>query len=104
STIAGLVLAGAEPVWLAPDADPLYGIQHGVSPATLARALDAHPDAVAAVVLNPTYFGTVGDVAALRALTRERGTLLLVDAAHGAHFRFHPDLPLAAEDVGADLV
>lgn len=104
STIAGLILAGAQPVWLAPEADAVFGIPHGVRAATLERALEEHPDAVGAVVLHPTYYGTAGDIGALRDVTARRGKLLIADAAHGGHFHFHPDLPTAAEDVGADLV
>jgi arginine/lysine/ornithine decarboxylase len=104
STIAGIILAGVKPVWLFPDTDPLFGIQHGVSAEALAQALDEHPNAVGTVVLNPTYHGSVPDIAALGEVTRRRNKLLLVDEAHGPHFHFHPDLPVAAEDVGADLV
>jgi arginine/lysine/ornithine decarboxylase len=33
----------------------------------------------------------------------ERGKLLLVDEAHGAHFIFHPDLPPSSGEIGADM-
>jgi len=104
STIAGLILAGAQPVWLPSDADAVFGIQHGVAASTLERALDDHPDAAGAIVLHPTYYGTTADIAALRDITARRGKLLIADAAHGAHFHFHPQLPAAAEDAAADLV
>jgi arginine decarboxylase len=105
SVIAGLVHAGAEPVWLMPDYDARFGIALGVSVATVTRAFDAHPDARALFTLNPTYFGTTPDIAALAALCKRRQKLLLVDEAHGPHFHFLPgELPRAAEDVGADAV
>ncbi|MFN7923190.1 MAG: aminotransferase class I/II-fold pyridoxal phosphate-dependent enzyme [Bryobacteraceae bacterium] len=104
STVAGIVLAGADPIWLTPTCDPTFGIYHGVSAAQLDQAFRENPRAVAAVVLNPTYFGTVADIAALRGVCAQHGKFLLVDEAHGPHFHFHRELPLAGEDAGADLV
>ncbi|MFS0754555.1 aminotransferase class I/II-fold pyridoxal phosphate-dependent enzyme [Noviherbaspirillum sp. 1P10PC] len=104
SVIAGLILSGALPVWLPAATDDLFGIAHGLDLDTCRQALQAHPDAVAVAALNPTYYGSCGDIRALRELTCDHGITLLVDEAHGPHFHFHPDLPLAAEDVGADLV
>ncbi len=104
STMAGIVLAGAKPFWLTPEQDESFRIYHGVNAVDLDAAFRAHPRAVAAVVLNPTYYGTVADIRALREVCDRHGKLLLVDEAHGPHFHFHPELPLAAGDAGADLV
>jgi arginine/lysine/ornithine decarboxylase len=104
STMAGIVLAGAKPLWLVPEQDESFGIYHGVHRGDLDTAFRTHPRAVAAVVLNPTYYGTVADIRALREVCDRHGKLLLVDEAHGPHFHFHRELPLAAEDAGADLV
>ena len=104
STIAGIVLSGANPVWLMPHKDEAFGIYHGIDADQLDRAFRAHPNAVGAAVLNPTYHGTVADIRRLRAVCDKHAKLLLVDEAHGPHFHFHPNLPSAAEDAGADLV
>lgn len=104
SAIAGIVLAGANPVWLTPRRDDIYGIYHGVDASQLEAKFLEHSDAVGALVLNPTYYGTVGDIRSLRNVCDRHGKLLLVDEAHGPHFHFHPELPLAAEDAGADLI
>jgi arginine/lysine/ornithine decarboxylase len=56
------------------------------------------------VALNPTYYGTVPDIEKLCGVCREAECLLIVDEAHGPHFHFHPDLPQAAEDAGADAI
>jgi arginine/lysine/ornithine decarboxylase len=104
STIAGVVLSGARPVWLTPQKDAEIGIYHGIDAEQLDRAFREHPRAVGAVVLNPTYHGTVADIRSLRAVCDQHEKLLVVDEAHGPHFRFHEDLPTAAEEAGADLV
>jgi arginine decarboxylase len=46
----------------------------------------------------------VADVPGIAGVVRRHGALLLVDAAWGAHFGYHPRLPAAAADTGADLV
>jgi arginine/lysine/ornithine decarboxylase len=75
-----------------------------VDAAALAATLDRTPDATAAFVVSPTYFGAAADVAALADVCHERGVLLVVDEAWGAHFRFHHELPQDALAAGADAV
>jgi lysine decarboxylase len=104
SVIDGLVLSGMRPTFVAPELDPELGIAHGLTPASLAAALDETPEAVAALVVSPTYFGACADVAALAEVAHSRGAPLVVDEAWGAHLHFHPDLPTAALESGADLV
>lgn len=104
SVIAGIVHVGAVPVWLAPSLDEDFGLALGLAADKVDAAFTAHPKARALFVLSPTYFGTVPDLAALAEVCRRHGRLLLVDQAHGAHFHFHPELPVAAEDIGADAV
>lgn len=104
STIHGLVLGGLRPVFVMPAMDADLGIAHCVDAAALARTLDQTPDASAAFIVSPTYFGAAADVGALAAVCHERGVLLIVDEAWGAHFRFHDDLPQDALAAGADAV
>src|ERR1700710_3227000 len=65
SVIDGLVLSGMRPTFVAPQLDPELGIAHGLTPESRAAALEETPDAVAAMVVSPTYFGACADVAAL---------------------------------------
>jgi arginine decarboxylase len=104
SVIDGLVLSGMRPTFVAPELDPELGIAHGLTPDSLAAGLDETPEAVAALVVSPTYFGACAEVAALAEVAHSRGVPLVVDEAWGAHLHFHPDLPKAALESGADLV
>lgn len=104
SVIDGLVLSGMRPTFVAPQLDAELGIAHGLTPESLAAALEETPGAVAAMVVSPTYFGACADVAALAAVAHERGVPLVVDEAWGAHLHFHPALPDDALAGGADLV
>jgi len=104
SLIDGLVLSGLRPRFIAPELDPELGIAHCLTPEALAAALDAEPEAVAALVVSPTYFGAVADVAALAEAAHERGVPLVVDEAWGAHMTFSDQLPASALACGADAV
>src|SRR5436190_9414213 len=83
STIDGIILAGLEPGFVAPELDPELGIAHCLTPESLARALDRCPDAVAALTVSPTYFGAVADVRRLARVAHERGRPLIADDACG---------------------
>jgi arginine/lysine/ornithine decarboxylase len=104
SFIDGIILSGILPVFLAPAVDSHSGIAHGVAPATLERALTAHPDAKGVYLVSPSYFGAVSDVGAMARIAHEAGVPLMVDAAWGAHFGFSPRLPRNPVELGADLV
>ena len=104
SVIDGMVMSGLRPAFAAPELDPELGIAHSLTPDALAAALDASPNAVAAMVVSPTYFGACADLEGLAAVAHERDLPLVVDEAWGAHLHFHPDLPPDALSCGADLV
>jgi lysine decarboxylase len=53
---------------------------------------------------DPSYVGTVGDVAGLADAAHGHGVPLVVDAAWAAHFGFHPDLPRHPLELGADVM
>ena len=104
SLLLGLVLAGLTPVWVRPEVDTATGLPLGVAPESVRRALAAHPEARAVFVGDPSYVGTVGDVAGLADAAHDHGVPLVVDAAWAAHFGFHPDLPRHALQLGADVM
>jgi arginine decarboxylase len=104
SIIDGLVLAGLRPRFVAPEVDPELGVAHCLSPEALDAGLAAAPEAVAAVVVSPTYFGAVADVRSLAEVAHARDLPLIVDEAWGAHLRFSSELPESALEAGADVV
>ncbi|MGI8460158.1 MAG: aminotransferase class I/II-fold pyridoxal phosphate-dependent enzyme [Solirubrobacterales bacterium] len=104
SVIDGLVVAGLEPEFAAPEIDPELGLAHCLTPHALAEALERAPDAAAAFIVSPTYFGAVADVAALAEVAHAHGVPLFADEAWGAHLRFSDRLPASALSSGADVV
>src|SRR5947208_2125402 len=104
STIDGLVVSGLSPTFMAPELDAELRIAHTVTPETLDKALDEAPNAVAALVVSPTYFGAVADVAGQAEVAHAHGVPLVVDEAGGAHLAFSDELPAHALSLGADPV
>jgi arginine decarboxylase len=104
SLLLGLVLAGLRPVWVRPEMDPGSGLPAAVAVDTVRDALATHPDACAVFLGDPSYVGTIGDLAGQAAAAHEAGVPLIVDAAWAAHLGFHPDLPPHALAAGADAM
>ena len=104
SVVDALAMSGLEATFVTPDIDSRLGILHTLTPQALDEALTASPDAAAAIVVTPSYFGACADVEALVAVAHSHDVALVVDEAWGAHLGFHPDLPTNAARLGADLV
>jgi arginine/lysine/ornithine decarboxylase len=104
SILAAIVLSGAKPAFVRPSYDEYLGLTEGVELRSLEECVEANPNAKAALLVNPTYYGTAVDLTPTASFLHERGITLLVDEAHGPHFRFHKKLPVPALDSGADIV
>src|SRR5690606_30237318 len=104
----GLVVSGLSPRFVHPTIDPAHGIAHGVTAAqvdeVITEAKDAGATVSAVAIVSPSYFGAVADVAAIAAVAKRHGVLLIVDGSWGAHFGFHPELPASPTELGADIV
>ena len=103
SMLGGLVMSGAHPIYMQPAVDQERHMDHTVTPETVARTLEEHPDIKAVYLVSPTYYGVAADLPAIERMVHDAGKLLLVDEAWGPHFKFHPALPPSATEIGADL-
>jgi len=104
SVVDGLVLSGARPRYALPDYDEQLGIAGPVSAETLRAALEADPEIAVVVIVSPTYYGEIADVAACADVVHAHGATLVVDGAWGPHFGFHPALPPCPLRLGADVL
>ncbi len=104
SLIDGLVLSGGCPCFVAPEYDSELGMAHGVTPEALQESFARSPDARAAFVVSPTYYGMAADVEACAEVAHRADAALIVDNAWGAHFGFHPSLPESPLRLGADAM
>ncbi|MBI1282167.1 MAG: aminotransferase class I/II-fold pyridoxal phosphate-dependent enzyme [Anaerolineaceae bacterium] len=104
SVYAGLILSGANPIYVPPVYHPQVEFPLAVPLEIVRDLLAANPDARAIQITSPNYYGYLSDVGGMANLAHEHNIPLLVDEAHGAHLPFHPDLPPSGVQVGADLV
>lgn len=104
SVIHGLMLAGANAVFLSPQLDAASGLATIPSVETVREALRRYPGAKGLLVTHPNYYGMGTQLQPLAQLCHDSGVPLLVDEAHGAHFGLHRQLPPSALAQGADGV
>lgn len=103
SAMMGLILSGAEPVYLMPEVLCEWGIQGEITEASVRKGFAENPGCKALFMVNPSYYGVCSDLAAIAKVCHAYGALLLVDEAHGGHLYFHKELPMGALEAGADL-
>ena len=104
-----LQLGDIVPVYAYPETLEAYGVLGGIRADEIARCLDENPEAEAVILPSPNYYGICSDIRAIAEVTHDRGKLLIVDQAHGAHLKLFgkygiAGFPRAAEEQGADMV
>ncbi|NOV02431.1 aminotransferase class I/II-fold pyridoxal phosphate-dependent enzyme [Paenibacillus sp. LMG 31457] len=104
SVIHGLMVSGANAVFIAPSIDPQTGVATSVTIEAVKQALHQYPEAKALFLTNPNYYGMGVNLAPFAELMHAQEKMLLVDEAHGAHYGFHPEVPASAISQGADAV
>lgn len=88
SAINTMALLGIEPVWVLPDASAGEPFSGRITKESVAKALEENPDAKAVYITSPDYFGVISDVEGIAQQAKKYNIPLLVDNAHGAHFKF----------------
>lgn len=88
--------------WLYPQTQDSY-ISCTVTADQVSHALQGRDRRITAVYLtSPDYLGNMTDIGEVAEACHKNGTLLIVDNAHGAYFKFLPD-SMHPMDQGADL-
>jgi len=104
STYSGLILSGAQPVYVSPTLHKKSGLYPVVGVNAVASALKNHPRAKAVHITSPTHCGFTSATSKIQENANEKNITFIVDEAHGSHFMFHPELPKSAILSKADLV
>lgn len=105
SIMNGLELAGAHPVFIAPEYDAESELYLAPSYATLQEALAAYPSAKAVVFTYPDYFGKTFAIKEMIERIHAYDIPVLVDEAHGVHFAVQDErIPASSLSLGADIV
>lgn len=104
SVMNGIELAGAKPIFIAPEFEQRVNRYTRPSKETLEQAIRAYPDAKAVVLTYPDYFGGTYELGGMIELAHDSGIPVLIDEAHGVHFSLGAPLPSSAVSLGADVV
>lgn len=104
SVLTGMIISGAEPLWLIPNRFEDWGIWGNISPESVEDMLKSHDDVGMVWITNPTYEGVVSDVKSIASICKRYGVPLIVDEAHACLWNFSKHLPTPALQLGADAV
>ncbi|MCR5419937.1 MAG: aminotransferase class I/II-fold pyridoxal phosphate-dependent enzyme [Lachnospiraceae bacterium] len=81
-----------------------FGINSIINPGDVENILKSNIGIKVVVITSPTYEGISSDIASIAKISHKYGAILIVDAAHGAHFGFNDAFPDSAVKSGADII
>jgi len=100
----GVFLQELNPVYIYPQYLPKFHLQGGLCVEKMEKLLINNPDIQMVFITSPTYEGIVSDIEKIADCVHRYHIPLIVDEAHGAHFRYGKGFPVSALDLGADIV
>lgn len=104
SVINGLILSGAEPVWIMPTINDKWDIFNPVLPEQIEEKLSLNNQIKTVIITSPTYEGVCSDIEKIAEICHKHGAILIVDEAHGALKSFYPEFfGKNAVKLGADI-
>ncbi|TMG81456.1 MAG: aminotransferase class I/II-fold pyridoxal phosphate-dependent enzyme [Betaproteobacteria bacterium] len=98
----GVVLSGAQPIYVDSALNRKYGLYGPVPKKTLLAAINRHPDAQALIITSCTYDGLRYDLPPIIEAAHSRGIKVIIDEAWYGFARFHPQFRPTALEAGAD--
>lgn len=104
SVLTGMIISGAEPLWLIPERFEEWGIWGNITPESIEKQLKENNDISMVWITNPTYEGVVSDIKSISAVCKKYNVPLIVDEAHACLWNFNKHLPTPALKLGADAV
>lgn len=104
SILTGMIITGANPLWLIPERLDEWGIWGSVDPKDVEKLLSENDDVAFVWITNPTYEGVISDIKAISDICRKYNTPLIVDEAHGCLWSFNDEFPVSSLKLGADAV
>lgn len=123
-----LEIGNINAVYIWPKQNENFNIASEIAVEQIENLLNKNPDASAVVIPSPNYYGICSDIGAIASICHDRGKILIVDEAHGAHLSFFEEnkdekwqfefdrsnlarvrtqqieLPKSAGSLGADIV
>lgn len=104
SILTGLIISGAEPLWIIPEKLNEWGLWGNIEAKKVEKLLQENDDISMVWITNPTYEGVVSDIQAISKICKQYNVPLIVDEAHGCLWNFNEKLPTTSLKLGADIV
>lgn len=104
SILTGLIISGAEPLWIIPEKLSDWGLWGNIEAKDVETLLENNDDVSAVWITNPTYEGVVSDIESIAKICKKFDVPLIVDEAHGCLWNFNDKLPTSSLKLGADIV
>ena len=104
SVLTGLIVSGAEPLWVIPQKLNDWSIWGKIMPEDIEQLLEKNSDVEMVWLTNPTYEGVVSDIKSVSKICKKYNIPLVIDEAHGTLWKFNDEFPEPALDCGADIV
>ncbi len=104
SALTGLMISGAEPIWICPNRIEDWSIWGNLDAQVIEKHLQENNNVGLVWITNPTYEGVVSDIKSISKVCKKYGVPLVVDEAHGCLWNFNKHLPETALKLGADAV
>src|SRR3954449_9827226 len=98
----GVVLSGAQPIYVDAALNRKYGLYGPVPKKVLLAPIRKHPDAQALIITSCTYDGLRYDLPPIIEAAHARGIKVIIDEAWYGFARFHPEFRPTAPEAGAD--
>ena len=103
STLSGMIMSGIWPIWIQPKIDQHLDIIFDSDAAQMEAGAAPISGSQSRFCHQPDLQRRHDRFKKIARLCHARGKMLLVDEAHGAHLKFHKDLPVSAVEAGADM-
>ena len=104
SALTGLMISGAEPIWICPNRIEDWSVWGNIDAQTIEKHLQENNNVGLVWITNPTYEGVVSDIKSISKVCKKYNVPLVVDEAHGCLWNFNKYLPETALKLGADVV
>lgn len=99
-----IIMRKLRPVYIKNLISKKYEAPLSIDNENLYKIMSEHSDAKGIVLTYPNYYGVCCDLKLIIEKSKSYGMKVLVDSAHGAHFKANSKLPTDALELGCDLV
>ncbi|WP_034438441.1 aminotransferase class I/II-fold pyridoxal phosphate-dependent enzyme [Clostridium ihumii] len=99
-----IILRKLKPIYISSKINDKYQLPISIDNDMFDSILEENKDAKGIVITYPNYYGICCDLEHIVKRARKYKMKVLVDSAHGAHFKCNDKLPKDALEAGADIV